>query len=177
YFWERVMSALLGTCQAGLSIAGITAIVFALRSKSEMYWVDMALGRILRVLLFPHWAIWLTYIITILTAPNIVYPMRSSSGYFACDSEPLHLLAAASILSSAVSRGRLLDHENSGSGQHGLGYKRLLTVFIITNAIAGLCQLRGAIAIYSISLAESRVDTSLRQGIFLVCPDHRRRAI
>jgi hypothetical protein len=42
YFWERVLSALLGTCQAGLSIAGITAIVFALRSKGEMYWVDMA---------------------------------------------------------------------------------------------------------------------------------------
>ncbi|KAH8704299.1 hypothetical protein GQ44DRAFT_716945 [Phaeosphaeriaceae sp. PMI808] len=77
YFWERVLAALFGACQAGLSIAGITAIVFALRSKGEMYWVDMAvrcnlqlltgtnLARILRVLMFPRWAIWLAYMIAI----------------------------------------------------------------------------------------------------------------
>jgi hypothetical protein len=102
---------------------------------------------------------------------------RGSNGYSAYDSEPLYLLAVASILSSAMSRTRQEDHGNSGSGQRVLGYKRLLTVFIITNAIAGLCQLCGAIVLYSISLAESRIDTSLRQGIFLVCPDHLCRAI
>ena len=102
---------------------------------------------------------------------------RSSNGYFAYDSEPLYLLAAASILSSAVSRTRQEDHGNSGSGQRVLGYKRLLTVFVITNATAGLCQLCGAIVLYSILLAKSRIDSSLRQEIFLVRPDHLRRAI
>jgi len=102
---------------------------------------------------------------------------RSSNEYFAYDSEPLYLLAVASILSSAISRTRQEGHRNSGSGQRVLGYERLLTVFIITNAIAGLCQLCGAIVLYSISLAESRIDTSLRQGIFLVCPNHLRSAI
>jgi hypothetical protein len=42
YFWERVMAALFGALQAGLSVAGITAIVFALHSEGRMYWVDMA---------------------------------------------------------------------------------------------------------------------------------------
>jgi hypothetical protein len=110
--------------------------------------------------------------ILLLTNPN-----RSSSGYFAYDSEPLCLLAVASILSSAISRARQEDRVNPGSGQDGWGYERLLTVFIITNAIAGSCQLCGAIVIYSILLAESRTDNSLRQGIFLVCPGHLCRAI
>ncbi len=43
YFKERVFSALLDAIQACLSIAGIIAIVFALLSKGEMYWVDMAI--------------------------------------------------------------------------------------------------------------------------------------
>jgi hypothetical protein len=42
YFWERVLAALFGALQAGLSVAGITATVFALHSEGEMYWVDMA---------------------------------------------------------------------------------------------------------------------------------------
>jgi hypothetical protein len=42
YFWERVLPTLFGACQAGVSIAGIIAIVLALRSGGEMYWVDMA---------------------------------------------------------------------------------------------------------------------------------------
>ncbi|KAF1359032.1 hypothetical protein EJ07DRAFT_121729 [Lizonia empirigonia] len=42
YFWERAIATLLGACQAGLSAAGITAIVFAVRSKGDVYWVDMA---------------------------------------------------------------------------------------------------------------------------------------
>lgn len=41
YFWERVLATLFGACQAGLSVAGITAIAFA-RSKGDVYWVDMA---------------------------------------------------------------------------------------------------------------------------------------
>jgi hypothetical protein len=42
YFWERVLAALFGALQAGLSVAGITAIVFALRSIGGIYWVDVA---------------------------------------------------------------------------------------------------------------------------------------
>ncbi|KAF2844179.1 hypothetical protein T440DRAFT_410714 [Plenodomus tracheiphilus IPT5] len=177
YFWERFLAVLFDACQAGLSVAGIIAVVFLLLSKGDMYWVDMALGRILRVLMFPRWATWLTYIITILTAPNFVYPRRRSSGCFAYDSEPLYLSAAISLLSSAISRGRLEDHAMSGSEHDSSGYKRLLMVFIVTNAIAASFQLCGAIAIYSISLAESNLDTSLRQGVFLVCLDHRCYAI
>jgi hypothetical protein len=42
YFWERVLATLFSTLQAGLSVAGITAIVFALHPKGGMYWVNMA---------------------------------------------------------------------------------------------------------------------------------------
>ncbi|KAF1354417.1 hypothetical protein EJ07DRAFT_133155 [Lizonia empirigonia] len=42
YFWERVVATLFDACLAGLSVAGMTAIVFAVRSKGDMYWVDMA---------------------------------------------------------------------------------------------------------------------------------------
>jgi Na+/H+ antiporter NhaB len=70
---------------------------------------------------------------------------------------------------SAVSRGRLEEHKISGSTQQNLPYTRLLVVFIITNAIAALCQLCEAVVIYSITLANSKADTILRQGILLVC--------
>jgi hypothetical protein len=42
YFWERFLAALFGALQAGLSVAGITAIIFALQSEGGTYWVDMA---------------------------------------------------------------------------------------------------------------------------------------
>jgi NhaP-type Na+/H+ or K+/H+ antiporter len=50
YFWERVLATLFGVVQGGVSIAGIIAIVFALRSKGDMYWVDMAVRCNLQVL-------------------------------------------------------------------------------------------------------------------------------
>jgi hypothetical protein len=84
-------------------------------------------------------------------------------------SESLHLLATGSVMSSAVSRTRLEEHKISGLTQQSLHYRRLLAVFIITNAIAALCQLCGAVVIYSITLANSKADTILRQGILLVC--------
>ncbi|KAF1359803.1 hypothetical protein EJ07DRAFT_118147 [Lizonia empirigonia] len=177
YFWERVLATLLGACQAGLSVAGITAIVFAVRSKDDMYWVDMALARTLRVLMFPHWAIWVAYLIALLTAPNFVYPSRGNNCCSVYDSGPLYVLAVVSFLSSAISRGRLEDHETAGSEQDSSGYKRLLMVFIITNAIAASFQLCGGIVIYGISLAKSKVDTSLHQGVFVVSLDHRFYAI
>jgi hypothetical protein len=40
--WERVLAAFFGTCQAILSIVGMVAIVFALCSEGELYWVGMA---------------------------------------------------------------------------------------------------------------------------------------
>ncbi|KAF1362636.1 hypothetical protein EJ07DRAFT_105851 [Lizonia empirigonia] len=42
YFCERVLATLFDACQTGLSVAGITAIIFAVRSKGDMYLVDMA---------------------------------------------------------------------------------------------------------------------------------------
>ena len=50
YFWERVLATLFGVVQGGVSIADIIAIVFALRSKDNMYWVDMAVRCNLQVL-------------------------------------------------------------------------------------------------------------------------------
>jgi hypothetical protein len=50
YFWERILASLFGLVQGGMSIAGIIAIVFALRSKCDMYWVDMAVRCNLQVL-------------------------------------------------------------------------------------------------------------------------------
>lgn len=50
YFWERVLATLFGTCQAGVSIAGIVAIVLALRSGGDMYWVDLAVRGSLQLL-------------------------------------------------------------------------------------------------------------------------------
>jgi hypothetical protein len=96
---------------------------------------------------------------------------RGSNTGFIYNSESLHLFATASVMSSVVSRWRLEEHKISGSTQHNSGLKRLLTVFVITNAIAALCQLCGAVVIYSITLADSKSDTSLRQGILLVCRD------
>lgn len=42
YLRERVLAAFFGACQAVLSVAGITAIVFALRSRGDLFWIDMA---------------------------------------------------------------------------------------------------------------------------------------
>jgi hypothetical protein len=106
-----------------------------------------------------------------LCLPTLLNQNRGSNSGFVYHSESLYLLATASVLSSAVSRGQLEEHKISGSTQHNLALKRSLTVFIITNAIAALCQLCGAVVIYSITLADSKTGTSLRQGILLVCRD------
>jgi hypothetical protein len=50
YFWQRVLAAFFGTCQAALSIVGIIAIVLALRSEGELYWVGMAVQCNLQIL-------------------------------------------------------------------------------------------------------------------------------
>jgi hypothetical protein len=50
FFWERVLATFFGFSHAGVSIAGITAIVFALGPKGDMYWVDMAVRCNLQVL-------------------------------------------------------------------------------------------------------------------------------
>jgi hypothetical protein len=42
YFWQRVLTAFFGTCQAALSIVDIVAIVFAVCSEGDLYWVGMA---------------------------------------------------------------------------------------------------------------------------------------
>jgi hypothetical protein len=108
----------------------------------------------------------------LLYIPTLLVQTRGSDTGFVYDSEPLYLLTTASILSSAVSRGRLEDHKNSGWTEHNLNYKRLLAVFIITNAIAALCHVCGAIVIYCTTLADSKIDTIFCQGIVLVCRDH-----
>jgi hypothetical protein len=50
HIWQRVLAAFFGTCQAALSIVGMIAIVFALRSEGELYWVGMAVQCNLQIL-------------------------------------------------------------------------------------------------------------------------------
>jgi NhaP-type Na+/H+ or K+/H+ antiporter len=50
YFWERALAIFFGVVQGLVSIAGIIAIVFALRSKDDLSWVDMAVRCNLHVL-------------------------------------------------------------------------------------------------------------------------------
>lgn len=50
YSLESALATLFGVVQGGVSIAGIIAIAFALRSKGDMYWVDMAVRCNLHVL-------------------------------------------------------------------------------------------------------------------------------
>ena len=80
----------------------------------------------------------------------------------------LSRLAAAPLLSSALSSWRLHEHKSSAGG-FSPGYMRLLIAFIVSNATAALCQLCGATILYALLLSDGKISTSLRQGIVLVC--------
>src|SRR4051812_46089295 len=80
----------------------------------------------------------------------------------------LLFLVTAPLLSLVLSYSWLRQHKDSG--QINPWYKNLLHVFIVTNAIAALCMLCGAIIIlYFILRATAKIDIRLPQSIFLVC--------
>jgi hypothetical protein len=97
--------------------------------------------------------------------------LRTSSAY---ESALLARLAAASLLSSALSRKQLVTHKNSGLERRDqdcvqlLDYVRLLHAFVFSNAAAASIQLCSAIIVSSLSLAGRSPSTQLRQGIFMV---------
>jgi hypothetical protein len=88
-----------------------------------------------------------------------------SSAY---ESALLARFAAASLLSSALSRKQLETHKNSGSERRDEDYVRLLHTFVFANAAAASIQLCGTIIVSSLSLAGRSTSTQLRQGIFMV---------
>lgn len=99
---------------------------------------------------------------------TLLVQFRDQNTCFIYGSALLSRVATVSLISLAVSLRQLEDHKGQGPGQVNLPFIRLLTVFIVTNAIAALCHICGAIVLYSLSFAE-KTNTHLRQGIFLVC--------
>jgi hypothetical protein len=89
----------------------------------------------------------------------------TSSAY---ESALLARLAAASLLSSALSHKQLETHKNSGLEGREQDYVRLLRAFVFANAAAASIQLCSAIVVSSLSLAGRSPSTQLRQGIFMV---------
>jgi hypothetical protein len=88
----------------------------------------------------------------------------TSSAY---ESALLARLAAASLLSSAISHKQLEAHKNSGFERRDKDLLRLFYTFVVTNAAAASIQLCGAIIVSSFSLAGRSTSTQLRQGIFM----------
>jgi hypothetical protein len=89
----------------------------------------------------------------------------TSSAY---ESALLARLAAASLLSLALSCKQLETHKNSGLERRDQDCVRLLHAFVFANAAAASIQLCGAIIVSSLSLAGRSPSTQLRQGIFMV---------
>jgi len=93
---------------------------------------------------------------------------RGTTVSSAYESALLARFAAASLLSSALSRKQLEAHKNSGFERRDEDYVRLFYTFVATNAAAASIQLCGAIIVSSLSLAGRSTSTRLRQGIFVV---------
>ena len=93
---------------------------------------------------------------------------RGTTVSSAYESALLARFAAASLLSSALSRKQLETHRNSGSEPRDEAYVRLLHTVVFTNTAAASIQLCGAILVSSLSLAGRSTSTQLRQGIFMV---------
>jgi hypothetical protein len=81
----------------------------------------------------------------------------------------LSRVAIAPFTSLIASHSVLQNHKASGLQYNRESkFVRLLVVFIVVNAVAALCQMSGAIILYSLSLASKEISTNLHQGIFLV---------
>ncbi|KAF2650665.1 hypothetical protein K491DRAFT_682785 [Lophiostoma macrostomum CBS 122681] len=181
YFWGRAITALSDICQVGLSVAGIVAIVIARITKTEPYWLDAVilctlqlfagttLARTLIHMSFSHWAVGLAYLYTVLTVPDIASYIKDKNTCFAYESAMLSRVAIAPFTSLIASHSVLEKHKASGSQYNRESkFVRLLVVFIVVNAVAALCQMSGAVILYSLSLANKEISTNLHQGIFLL---------
>jgi hypothetical protein len=86
----------------------------------------------------------------------------------AYESALLARFAAASLVSLVLSLKQLNVHNNSGSEQRIENYVRLLRTLILSNAVASLIQLSGAIIVSGLSLAGRDTSAELRRGVFIV---------
>ena len=86
----------------------------------------------------------------------------------AYESALLARFAAASLVSLVLSLKQLNVHNNSGAGQRIENYVRLLHTLILSNAVASLIQLSGAIIVSGLSLAGRDTSAELRRGVFIV---------
>ncbi|KAF2194985.1 hypothetical protein K469DRAFT_1700 [Zopfia rhizophila CBS 207.26] len=183
--WERALAVLSGLVQVGLLIADIAAIAITLASNRPVNWLDLAilctlqllvvtnLARLIRFLFIGFSITWLLYVVAVVWTIHdvVIYLFRNQHMPFVYESVLLFLVIAP-LLSLLLSYSRLRQHKNSG--QINPGYKNLLLVFIVTNAIAALFMLCGAIIILCFILwATAKIDIRLRhrlrQSIFLAC--------
>jgi hypothetical protein len=93
---------------------------------------------------------------------------RSKTISSAYESALLARLAAASLLSSALSRKQLETHKNLGFEWRDEVYVRMLRTFVFANVAAASILLCSTIIVSSVLLAGSSTSTQLRQGIFMV---------
>lgn len=77
-------------------------------------------------------------------------------------------MAIASLLSSALSRHLLDAHYRTGVTQARHAFANLLRMFTITNAIAALVQMCGAVVLNLTSLTEKSTGVEIRRGVLLV---------
>ncbi|KAF1352909.1 hypothetical protein EJ07DRAFT_135196 [Lizonia empirigonia] len=171
YRWETITGIVFSIGSIGLGVAGLVAIATTPYSTGMYSWLDAEtqLVRMLQVFVSPPWVIWAVHLVAVLTVLDIVSAVTSKTISSAYESALLARFAAASLISSALSRKQLEAYKNSGSERRDEGYVRLLCTFVLTNAAAASVQLCGAITISTLSLAGRSTSTQLRQGIFIAC--------
>ncbi|KAI1669678.1 hypothetical protein L13192_07137 [Pyrenophora tritici-repentis] len=127
YRWEKIAGIVVAIGSIGLGITGLVAITTAPHSTQGQYnWLDAVimcnlqlhasnnLVRLLQNFNSPPWAIWAIHLVAILTILDIVSAVSARTTSSAYESALLARLAAASLLSSALSRKRLETHKNLG---------------------------------------------------------------
>ncbi|KAI1524616.1 hypothetical protein PtrSN002B_011869, partial [Pyrenophora tritici-repentis] len=146
YRWEKIAEIIISNVSIGLAITGIVAIATATHSTEEIYsWIDAIimcnlqlltsnnLTRMLQIFISPPWAIWAVHLVAVLTVLDIVSAVTGKTVSSAYESALLARFAAASLLSSALSRKQLETHKNSGSERRDEEYMRLLHTFVFVN--------------------------------------------
>nr|BAI44812.1 hypothetical protein [Alternaria alternata] len=170
YCWEKTAEVVVSVGLIGLGITGFVAIANTPRPTQEMYhWLDaVILARLLQIFISPRWAIWMVHLVALLTILDIVSAVTSKTVSSAYNSSLLARLAAASLLSWALSRKQVETYKNSGSVRRDEEYARFLYAALFTNAFAASFQLCSASFVSTLSLAGRNTSTQLRQGLFIL---------
>ncbi|RYO29285.1 hypothetical protein AA0113_g12093 [Alternaria arborescens] len=182
YRWEKVAEIIVDIISISLGIGGIVAIATVPYSGKEIYyWLDgflicnlqilnsHNLTLLLRNFLSPRWAIWAVHLIASTTILDIISAVKGRTVLSAYESALLARFAAASLVSLVLSLKQLNVHNNSGAEPRIENYVRLLHTLVLSNAVASLIQLSGAIIVSSLSLAGRDNSAELRRGVFIAC--------